>query len=396
MVPEGWHVKSVGDICTLINGHGFKSKDWSDSGLPIIRIQNLNGSESFNFYDGAIKKQWLVNPGDILFAWAGTKGVSFGAKLWKGPKGVLNQHIFRVEPKLKVDHTWLYFAMLSVTKRVEEKAHGFKSTLVHVQKSDVTEQVVLVPPLDEQKKIAQVIYTWDEAVRTCERLLSNSRQQKRGLLQQLLNGKRRFNSESGRGFPAWKEEKVGNFLRLHKEYVPASTKLPILTSSRDGLYEQERSVINEGKYGVIPFGYFTYRHMSDDLIFKFNLNREWEKGAISKEYPVFSASGVDKDFLEAQLNHGDAFKRFAIQQKQGGTRTRLYFRNLCEFRFAIPCLEEQEKIATALSVANQEIEVVKKKVECIKHERNALMQQLLTGKRRVGSGDFQCEKVGEV
>ena len=142
-------------------------------------------------------------------------------------------------------------------------------------------------------------------------------------------------------------------------------------------------MINEVQYGVLPLGCFTYRHMSDDLIFKFNVNRFWKKGAISKEYPVFSTIGLDSTFLEAKLNFGREFKKFAVEQKQGGTRTRLYFKNLCEFSFSMPCFEEQQKIAAVLSAADQEVTILQQKLDALKQEKKALMQQLLTGKRRV-------------
>lgn len=141
MLPEGWKRTTVGELCNFINGNGFKSSEWSDKGLPIIRIQNLNGSTGFNYFSGQPNPRWLVNPGDILFAWAGTKGVSFGAKRWTGPQGVLNQHIFKVSPKIEVNTDWLYEELRTVTEIIESQAHGFKSTLVHVQKADITEQM---------------------------------------------------------------------------------------------------------------------------------------------------------------------------------------------------------------------------------------------------------------
>ena len=143
-----------------------------------------------------------------------------------------------------------------------------------------------------------------------------------------------------------------------------------------GIYPQERAVINDGHYGVVPFGYFTYRHMSDDLVFKFNVNRTWERGAVSKEYPVFKTVGMDSYFLELQLNDGNDFKRFAIQQKQGGTRTRLYFKNLKELKLNLPCLKEQQKIAQFLQSIDKKIDAVAQQVEQTKQFKKGLLQQM--------------------
>ena len=90
-IPESWEVITVGDLATFSGGHGFRPAEWSDTGLPIIRIQNLNGNQSFNYYAGVIEEKWLVQPGELLFAWAGSAGASFGPCIWPGPVGLLNR-----------------------------------------------------------------------------------------------------------------------------------------------------------------------------------------------------------------------------------------------------------------------------------------------------------------
>jgi type I restriction enzyme, S subunit len=94
--PSRWEIRSFGALARYLNGYAFKPEDWVDTGYPIIRIQNLNGSSNFNYYDGPVHPNWLVLPGDLLFAWSGTRDSSFGPTIWRGPQGVLNQHIFKV------------------------------------------------------------------------------------------------------------------------------------------------------------------------------------------------------------------------------------------------------------------------------------------------------------
>ena len=154
-VVSSWQTKKLGDVCELQNGHGFAADDWSESGLPIIRIQNLNGSREFNYFAGHAESAWLVEPGTLLFAWAGVRGVSFGPCIWSGPLGVLNQHIYRIVPNRDTDKRWLYETLRVVTAEIEKKAHGFKIELVHVRKGDITDQIVPVPPLSEQSEIAE-------------------------------------------------------------------------------------------------------------------------------------------------------------------------------------------------------------------------------------------------
>src|SRR3954452_3689626 len=127
MIPTGWAKTTVGNLCTFSSGHGFSMSDWSEQGVPIIRIQNLNGSREFNYYAADPDPNWIVEPGELLFAWAGVKGVSFGPTVWFGPRGLLNQHIYRVRPAEGVDSQWLYLNLELVTRHIEANAHGFKS-----------------------------------------------------------------------------------------------------------------------------------------------------------------------------------------------------------------------------------------------------------------------------
>ena len=153
--PVAWASRDIGELCSFSNGRGFKASEWSERGLPIIRIQNLNGSREFKYFDGAIRERWLVEPGDLLFAWAGVKGVSFGPYMWHGPRGVLNQHIYKVRPRAGTDKVWLHEMLRQVTHEIEERAQGFKSSLLHVRKADITAHSIAVPPISEQRQIAE-------------------------------------------------------------------------------------------------------------------------------------------------------------------------------------------------------------------------------------------------
>lgn len=116
--------------------------------------------------------------------------------------------------------------------------------------------------------------------------------------------------------------------------------------------------------------------MSDDGSFKFNINNTGGEIAVSKEYPVFETVGLDSKFLLDLLNEGEEFKRFAFSQKAGGTRTRLYFSKLCEWRTLLPQIEEQRKIAECLASSDALIEAQGRKVEELRAHKKGLMLQL--------------------
>src|SRR5207247_9133027 len=78
-----WGKIAIGDICSLVNGRAFKPTDWTDVGLPIVRIRNLNDeSKPFNYYNGTFDPKHEVNDGEVLISWSGTPGTSFGAFIW--------------------------------------------------------------------------------------------------------------------------------------------------------------------------------------------------------------------------------------------------------------------------------------------------------------------------
>src|ERR1700693_4656197 len=79
-----WKLVRIGDALELINGRAFKSTEWVNAGLPIVRIQNLNEpSAPFNYYEDHLPERFLLEDGDLLFAWSGTPGTSFGAHIWR-------------------------------------------------------------------------------------------------------------------------------------------------------------------------------------------------------------------------------------------------------------------------------------------------------------------------
>src|SRR5690348_11041159 len=84
-LPEGWTLAPAGDVLGLVNGFPFKPSHWKGRGLPIIRIQNLNNADApFNYCPDRIPDKYIVKKGDLLFAWSGTPGTSFGAHIWDG------------------------------------------------------------------------------------------------------------------------------------------------------------------------------------------------------------------------------------------------------------------------------------------------------------------------
>lgn len=376
MVPKGWTLLQVSDICKLQNGNSFKPHEWDTQGLPIIRIQNLNGSDNYNYFSGVPQDKWLVEPGQLLFSWAGTKGVSFGPFIWNGPKGVLNQHIYKVFANENVHGHWLYLALLHITQKIEAQAHGFKSTLLRVQKKDIDNQFVLTPPVAEQKKIAQILSTWDNAISVTEKLLTNSQLQKKALMQKLLTGKKRLLDERGVRYGGeWHRAELGAVLDYMQPtpYLVDSTdyndsySIPVLTAGKSFIlgYTNEEHGIYHAPLPAIIFDDFTTDSKFVDFEFK----------AKSSAMKILTAKkGVSAKYI---------FEAMQMLKFKIGGHQRHWISIYSNLVIPIPDAKEQQKIASALSTADAEISTLEKKLACLKEEKKALMQQLLTGKRRV-------------
>ena len=187
---QPWKEVRLGEICELVNGRGFKPHEWSDQGYPIIRIQNLNGSGDFNYFDGDFDKKIEVHDGDLLFAWSGSRGASFGPHIWNGPKAVLNYHTWRVIPNGQALQKFLHHYLRFITVKIEASAHG-ASALVHTQKREMEKWPCVIPSIEEQEIVGNTLTLADVEIDGLNSDIAKLRTEKKALMQQLLTGKRR-------------------------------------------------------------------------------------------------------------------------------------------------------------------------------------------------------------
>jgi type I restriction enzyme, S subunit len=399
---EGHARRSIGDLCDFFNGNGFRPPDWRPSGLPIIRIQNLNGSQNFNYFDGEPKPKWIVEPGDLLFAWAGVKGVSFGPTIWPGPRGVLNQHIFRIVPKKGVDKYWLYLAMQIATRRIESNAHGFKSSLVHVQKDDITNQVVDLPPLPEQRKIAEILRTWDEAIEKLEALRAAKLRRHRALTHSLVFGTRqldRFRTSdevaAHRWFtlPAtWGIKPIGKLAREISERNGDAEQHEVLSCSKYDGFVRSLEYFKKQVFSTDLSGYkkiwrgdfgFPSNHVEEGSIGLQNLT---DVGVVSPIYTVFrfASEEMDADYAFAVLKTGLYRHIFEVSTSASvDRRGSLRWSEFSKLPFPVPSLAEQKAIAEVLRTAKVDLDALSTEIEALTRQKRGLMQKLLTGEWRV-------------
>ena len=187
----------------------------------------------------------------------------------------------------------------------------------------------------------------------------------------------------------WHQISLADCIVPYEEKTSVANQYPVLTSSRKGLmlqtdYYSNRQVTTEDNvgYNIIPFGYITFRSRSDDGRFKFNQNSIIDRGIISYFYPVFTFSdGVSCEFLLQLLNHTIYKKMFPYAE--GTAQQVLSLKKLGRFKYPVPQIHEQQKIATVLSSQDKLVELKEKLLAEKQRQKKYLMQQLLTGKRRL-------------
>ncbi|HCG3428120.1 TPA: restriction endonuclease subunit S, partial [Acinetobacter baumannii] len=251
--------------------------------------------------------------------------VGMNAYVFKAPKNTfLPDRLWQ----LKIDDNktvtrWLAFYLGSDQglNQIRDLASGTSNSMKNITKPDVLNLDLFVPSKEEQTKIASFLSNVDEKISQLTQKHELLSQYKQGMMQKLFSQQLRFKADDGSEFGEWEKVKLGSLLIKHDEKTEFNNQYPVLTSSRHGIYFQKDYFAGQDVasadttgYNVVPYDYFTYRHMSDDLVFKFNINTICPKGIVSTLYPVFTVKDehLNKYFLQTILNEGQEFKNFAI------------------------------------------------------------------------------------
>lgn len=369
---------TIGDVCDFENGNGFRPQDWKTEGLPIIRIQNLNGSESFNYFAGNPDPSWIVEPDDLLFAWAGVKGVSFGPTIWSGPKGVLNQHIYRIRPKKGINKRWLYYALLEITSEIERKAHGFKTSLVHVRKADITRAPISLPGEHEQEAMANCLGCWDIAIRTAEQLIAAKERQYSHQLSHLISLRQHPHSHVGTvAEEVSARNRGGNEARVLSVTNSRGFVLP------EDQFERRVASTDLSNYKVVQRGQYAYNPSRINVGSIARLDG-WDYGVLSPMYVVFrlDEAEVDSDYFLHWLSSHEARQRIK-NSAQGSVRETVSFSEFAAITIPRPDIHCQIAISRYLNALRHEIDLLRQSAATLTTQKRGLMQKLLTGRWRL-------------
>ena len=359
-LPIDWMLKKAEEISLKVSKGTTppKSEISHNGAIPFLRVNNLSFNGvldsnsdliyvSSNAHENGLARS-KVYPGEILMNIVGPPLGKTALLDGTYAEYNMNQAIvfYRLDRSLVDNQYFLAFLCSSIAQgwlqSRSKKTSGQQNLTIELCK----QLPVPLPPLPEQKKIAKVLAIWDRAITTTQQLLTNSEQQKKALMQQLLSGKKRLFDDNGVRFEGdWK------WLRASDIFKPVSQK--------NNSNQEELLSVTQDR-GVIP------RSSSE--------RRVTMPDGSTKGYKLV----VPGNFI------------ISLRSFQGGLELSKYrglvspaYSDFSFLKIPYPKLEEQQKIASVLSVADKQIIVLQKKLEALKLEKKALMQQLLTGKKRV-------------
>ncbi|EFG1069258.1 restriction endonuclease subunit S [Escherichia coli] len=390
MVPKGWSESYLGEVVTYKKGYAFNSSLYAEEGIRIVRISDttrdsIHSDNPVFIAGGNVEglEQYSLFENDIILSTVGSRPHLLDSMVGKAVKvprsahnSLLNQNLVKLIPKkTKITNEYL-FSMLKTKEFIQFISNLVRGNAnqVSITLADLFKYKFILPSLPEQKKIAQILSTWDKAISVTEKLLTNSQQQKKALMQQLLTGKKRLLDENGVRFNGkWEKKLLSDVADV---YQPKTISQSMMSDSGYPVY---------GANGVIGF-YQEFNHETEQIavtcrgstcgIVNWTQAKSWITGN-AMVINTDNYSYVSKKFLFYTLNGSD------LKYLISGSGQPQITGNIKTHIINLPCIEEQQKIATVLSAADAEIYTLEKKLACLRDEKKALMQQLLTGKRRV-------------
>ena len=390
----------LGSLCTFTQGVQIASSDTintpKEGYIRYIYIRDLFTDK----YPVYVKNEYpnkILSPTDIVMVNTGNTSGS----VYRGKPGVLCNNAFRIATKKKnLDQEFLWFCLNSEEKERMLKRFANPSGQPHVGHKNIAKLKIPLFPLPEQQKIAKILTTWDKAIDTTERLIENSTQQKKALMQQLLTGKKRLLDDNGKPFEGeWEEVKL--------ESIVLRTQLGTTERTKDDKSEDTVSLLKMGNltWGGLNFdkvetlpkskvdsslilkpGDFLFNtRNTPDLVGKSAVWKD-QKGEFTFDNNInridFDES-INTTFICLYLTWGKG-KSLIRSLSAGSTSVAaIYWKDLKNIRMPCPSLKEQQKIAAVLTNADKEIELLEQQLADLQQEKKALMQVLLTGKKRV-------------
>lgn len=367
-LPENWCWTKIKYICNLYNGKSFKSSEWVDNGLPIVRIQNLNNPNAeYNYYNGEVEERFFLKGEELLFAWSGTPGTSFGAHIWKNQEAVLNQHIFKIVfDEERIDKEYLMYAINQQLKILIPNVHG-GAGLQHITKRDFEETVIPLAPVEEQKRIVKRIKDMFTKLEGASRMLhiavENVDNCKKNILHDAYSGKltEQWRNKQGIKLESWKKKSLsslcdslqyGTSKKSKKQGTVAVIRMGNLQNGEidwgDLVFTDDQEDIK--KYYLKPGDVLFNRTNSSELVGKTSIYRG-EHPAIYAGYLIKLGYGkeLNGEYLNYIMNSPQAKIYCNTVKSNGVNQSNINAKKIGNFVIPVPSIAEQQEIVDILN-----------------------------------------------
>ncbi|SHK33106.1 type I restriction enzyme, S subunit [Tepidibacter formicigenes DSM 15518] len=334
--------------------------------------------------ENLISGKYYFESGDVLF---GKIRPELSKVYTPKFEGICSSDIYPLSPKNNIKSTFLKYLLLDKRFYKFSVSISARTGLPKVNREDLGSYLALLPPIDEQEIIGSILSTWDNAIELKEKLIVQKKEQKKGLMQNLLTGKVRLSGFNDK----WKPVKLGDVLKfkkkealsnpqdyylltvkLHLKGIEATNKKPNVTTKGRPYYLREpgelligRQNFHNGGIGIVP------KDMVEYIASNAISSVETKKGNLK--------------FYYYYLSNGNFYKR--VGHIIGGTgQKEISESSMKKLKLIIPTsIEEQNAITNILSTVDKEIKLLERELEELKQQKKGLTQLLLTGKVRVKS-----------
>ena len=396
MLPEGWKLSSIGEHIDLLSGFAFKSEDYisADDGIKLLRGDNVSQSrlrwrDVKRYPQSKVTElsRYQLKVGDFVIAMDRTwipAGVKVCEVVAEDLPCLLVQRVARLRAlsTIRQDLLRQYFAGHSFEQYVQSVQT--ETAVPHISPTDIRDFEIALPPIAEQRRIAEILSTWDQAIAVQEQLVTNARAQKKALMQTLLTGKKRLPGFKGE----WKTRKFATIASLAKERVDTTSLPPGArgielehieseTGSLLGFAEANRQLSLKTPFNTDHVLYGKLRPYLRKYL------KPTFSGVASTEIWVLIASRklCSREFLYF-LVQSPGFEA-VVDMSAGSKMPRADWDVVKDAPFLIPELDELNAISNVLEASEILVRNMQARVRQLQQEKSALMQQLLTGKRRV-------------
>ena len=402
VVPADWATPLLSELSTLItNGFvGTASPYYVDEheGIPYFFGKNVRANKldpigiryiTPEFHEKQSKT--ALKTGDLLTVQSGHIGETAVVTEEYDNTNCHALIVTRLKQDL-ISPIFLSYYINSEIGKARLKGLEVGSTILHINTKDLKKFRIIQPSLPEQQKIAKILTTWDKAIDTTERLIDNSKQQKKALMQQLLTGKKRLLDESGKRFEGeWDWLRASEIFKpISKKNNSANEELLSVTQDRGVLPRsilERRVVMPDGStkgYKLVEKGNFIISLRS----FQGGLEYSYFRGLVSPAYTVLEPIvEINDEFYKHYYKSYDFIGHLAVAVIGIRDGKQISYTDFSFLRLPYPPLKEQQKIAAVLTNADKEINLLEQQLTDLQQEKKALMQVLLTGKKRVKLND---------